>query len=101
MQPHTMCHIPYTIYHVCNQSLTGGVVPDKFKVAKVCPILKHDYKVIFSNYRPISILPTLSKLLETVVNEQVVDYINEENILWHSQFGLRKGFQTRRPQQIF
>ena len=47
-----------------NKSLSSGIVPDLWKIAKVTPLYKLDSKSDFSNYRPISVLPCLSKALE-------------------------------------
>ena len=47
-----------------NQVLYSGVFPDKLKIAKVIPIFKKDDPSLFENYRPISLLPTISKVLE-------------------------------------
>ena len=47
-----------------NQVLYSGVFPDKLKIAKVIPIFKKDDPSLFENYRPISLLPTISKVIE-------------------------------------
>ena len=49
---------------VINQVLSTGIFPDKLKIAKVIPIFKKDDPALFNNYRPISLLPTISKVLE-------------------------------------
>ena len=49
-------------------SLSTGVVPDEFKIAKVVPIYKKDNPELFGNYRPVSVLPCLSKILERIVS---------------------------------
>ena len=48
-----------------NKSMEIGTVPDACKIAKVVPIYKEKVKELFTNYRPISLLPSVSKLLET------------------------------------
>ena len=53
---------------IINQSLSTGIFPDSLKTAKVIPIHKKDEKTIMSNYRPISILPVLSKIIESVMH---------------------------------
>ncbi|KAI0226336.1 hypothetical protein LSAT2_023070, partial [Lamellibrachia satsuma] len=50
-----------------NQVLTTGQFPDKLKVAKVIPIFKKNYLTLFTNYRPISLLPIISKVLERIM----------------------------------
>jgi hypothetical protein len=56
-----------------NQVLYSGVFPDKLKIAKVIPIFKKDDPSLFENYRPISLLPTTSKVLE---NKLLYNYIH-------------------------
>ena len=50
-----------------NKSLTQGIVPDSLKIARVCPVFKSDDEAEFTNYSPISILPSFSKIFEKVV----------------------------------
>ena len=59
-----ICH-PLTI--IFNLSLSTGIVPDHLKIAKVIPIYKKADADIFSNYRPVSVLPCFSKILERLV----------------------------------
>lgn len=72
-----------------NTSIEKGIFPECLKIAKVIPIYKSGEKDIFSNYRPISVLCTFSKLLETVFYNRLVNYINSNNILTESQYGFR------------
>ena len=62
-------------------SLSTGVVPDKLKVAKVIPIYKKADVSVFLNYRPVSLLPCFSKILERLVFDRCVDYLNTHDIL--------------------
>ena len=55
------------LIHIFNCSLSTGIVPSKLKIAKVNPVFKSGDKHKFTNYRPVSILPSISKLLEKVV----------------------------------
>jgi hypothetical protein len=57
---------PITI--LINKSLESGIVPDACKIAKVTPIYKSKDKESFTNYRPISLLPSTSKILENVIH---------------------------------
>ena len=77
-----------------NISLETGFIPDTWKRAKIVPLFKSGDNQTFSNYRPISLLPTMSKILEKAVNHQVVNYLEENNILFENQFGFRKGRTT-------
>ena len=79
---------------IINQSLDTGVFPNKFKLAKVVPIFKKDDDTKFSNYRPISILPTISKVFERVIFEQLYNYLNSLNLFYHRQYGFRENHST-------
>ena len=60
----TIDEIAIPITHIINQSLASGLVPDKLKISKIIPIFKSGNNKHFNNYRPISILPPISKILE-------------------------------------
>ena len=79
---------------IINQSLTTGIFPDNLKIAKVLPIYKKDDETLFDNYRPISILPAISKLFERVVYNQLYEYFALNNLLYYSQHGFRKLHST-------
>ena len=83
---------PLTI--IINQSLTTGIFPSKLKIAKVIPIYKKGDENITDNYRPISLLPSISKIFEKVVYMQVYDYFNEYKLFYESQYGFRKAHST-------
>lgn len=79
---------------VFNLSISTGIVPDKLKVAKVVPIYKKEDVDKFSNYRPVSLLPCFSKILERLVFNRCVDYIDANEILNDRQFGFRPNHST-------
>ncbi len=64
------------------------------KIAKVIPIYKYKERNLLKNYRPISHLPALSKLLERVVHKRVLNFLTLTNKLQPNQFGLRKYHST-------
>lgn len=76
---------------IINQSLSTGICPDRLKIAKVVPIFKKDNPHITGNYRPISLLPVISKVFEKVVFDQLYKYLDKNNLLYKSQYGFRKG----------
>ncbi len=86
------CDILAPLYILINKSMETGVVPDCLKVAKVIPIHKAKDKALFSNYRPISILPIISKVLEKIVHKRVSNFINDR--LAKSQYGFRSKHST-------
>ena len=73
--------------HLINLSLISGTVPSEWKVAKLIPIHKSGRTTTANNYRPISILPILSKILERAVHSQLTEYLEENNLLSSRQFG--------------
>jgi hypothetical protein len=79
---------------IINQSLHNGVFPQKLKIAKVIPIFKKEDPHLLNNYRPISLLPAISKVFEKVVHKQLQSYFSENNLFYHHQYGFREGFST-------
>ena len=69
-----LSYILKPLTHIINCSLKTGTVPSKLKIAKVTPIFKKGSKQLFSNYRPISVLPVLSKIFEKVVHKQLTNF---------------------------
>ena len=79
---------------IINQSLNTGIFPESLKYAKVLPLFKKGDSHIVDNYRPISLLPAISKIFERVVFCQLYDYFDREKLLYISQYGFRKGHST-------
>ena len=77
-----------------NHVLETGIFPDDWKKAKVHPIFKSDERNIPSNYRPISILPAISKIIERVMHSQLLEYFQAGNLLTESQSGFRPNHST-------
>ena len=75
---------------IINKSLKSGIFLNQLKIAKVTPIYKKDNKKIITNYRPISVLPVISKVFETVIHEQLSDYFSFNNFFSEQQYGFRK-----------
>ena len=80
---------------IINTSIVTGVVPDKWKHAIVCPLLKQGDVEDPSNYRPISLLSVLSKILEKVVAKQLYEFLSVNNLFSECQHGFRKGLSTQ------
>ena len=83
-----------TLTGIFKQSLHTGIFPDKLKIAKVIPIYKKGSLNDISNYRPISLLPSLSKIFDKLIFIQLSTYLNEHKLLHDSQYGFRKGHST-------
>ena len=86
--------VSYPISIIVNKSLETGSVPTTMKLAKVVPIYKSNNKMHFTNYRPISLLPALSKILEKVVHYRLYKYCESNNILNNRPFGFRPKHST-------
>ena len=77
-----------------NQSLTTGIFPCKMKIAKVLPFIKKPNVFELGNFRPISLLSSLSKILEKCVFDQVCAYFEDNKLFYSSQYGYRKNHST-------
>ena len=75
-------------------SYRSGTVPSLWKLANIVPIFKKPPRSQPSSYRPVSLLPVLSKIMETIVNQQLVAFLDRHHILPDSQFGFRHGRGT-------
>ena len=77
-----------------NMSITQGNFPNELKIARVIPIYKGEDTQLIENYRPISVLPYFSKIFEKVMFTYVIEFLDENNILYEYQFGFRKNHST-------
>ena len=90
----TITSISNPLTHIFNLSITSGIVPVELKIARVVPLFRAGDKSFFVNYRPISILPSFSKILEKIVYSRLMNYLNKYKILSDNQFGFRKNHST-------
>ena len=90
------CEISKPLTIIINQSLETGIFPDALKVAKVKPLFKKGDNCCLNNYRPISLLPTISKIFERVMYRptQLYYYFNVNNLLSEQQHGFRSQHST-------
>lgn len=89
-----MTEILPVITHLVNLCFSSGIFPSLFKESLVTAIHKGGDKEDVSNYRPISVLPSISKILEKLINKRLLNYLKKFNILSKSQFGFRTGMST-------
>ena len=80
---------------IVNQMLSTGIFPDYLKTAKVIPLFKKGKKELFDNYRPISLLPSLSKIFEKVISNQIHMHFESNNLFYTGQYGFRKKHSTQ------
>ena len=82
------------LLYMFNRSLSEGVFPECLKRAKVFPLHKRGSKMNIDNYRSISILPVVSKLLEKIVYARLECFFLKINICYPKQFGFRSKYST-------
>ena len=79
---------------IINQSLFTGAFPEKLKMAKVIPLFKKDDRLLMDNYRPVSLLTSISKVFEKVAHNQLSNYFINNKLLFKSQYGFRAEHST-------
>ena len=77
-----------------NLSFISGVFSDKLKIAKTLPVFKKGSKLECSDYRPISLLSNLDKIIEKLMHKRLMEFLNEQKVLYCKQYGFRKSFST-------
>ena len=82
------------VLYIFNLSITSGACPDSLKIAKVIPIFKKEDSSLVSNYRPISLLPAISKILEKILHARLYDFVTQYNLIDPNQYGFRKFHST-------
>ncbi|CAF4853482.1 unnamed protein product [Pieris macdunnoughi] len=80
--------------YIVNLIFSTGVFPDQLKLADIVPIFKSGDRECVNNYRPISKLPTIAKVIEKLINKRLVHYLETKNLISSSQFGFRSGSST-------
>ena len=83
-----------SLTYIFNQAITLSTFPDQWKVARVTPLYKSGQRNIPGNYRPISVLPAISKIMERILYNQIYNYLTTFGLLSNSQFGFRKSHST-------
>ena len=76
---------------IFNVSMLEGKFPENMKLAEVVPLYKSKEKFFMNNYRPISLLITISKLLEKVIYKHTYSFLQTTRQLCDSQYGFRQG----------
>ena len=86
--------ISETLNNISNKSFALGIFPDHMKLAMITPIFKGGSKLDVSNYRPVSVLPTISKVLEKLMLTRLTEYLEKSKIIYEHQFGFQKNRST-------
>jgi hypothetical protein len=87
-------YIASPITYICNKVISTGTFPDRMKYSIVIPIFKKGNKSDPANYRPISMLASFAKVLETALYLRLTEHITINNLLTEHQYGFRKGHST-------
>ena len=69
--------------------LNTGIIPSQLKISKIIPLYKANDETLLSNYRPIALLPSVSKIFESVMLDQISNYFINNNLLSMQQYGFK------------
>ena len=95
-----LCHdLEHPLSILLNRSLSEGTFPSCMKLAEVVPLYKSKDHDLCTNYRPISLLITLSKVLEKVVYSHTYNYLNDSGQFYESQYGFRQKHSCEHAKQ--
>ena len=86
--------ISLPLSQLINDSIFKGSFPNICKIAQVIPIFKNDSRLLYTNYRPISLLSNLSKIFEKVIHSRLDFLVEQQNYLYPYQFGFRIDYST-------
>ena len=93
--------IAVPLAYLINLSIQTGMIPNEWKIARIIPLYKSGSKSSFDNYRPISILPVISKIIEKIIHKQFMDFLEENKLLYKNQFGFRSKMSTEQAAILF
>ena len=83
-----------SLTYIFNQAISLCTFPHEWKIARVIPLFKNGKRNLPGNYRPISVLPAISKIMERILYTQLYEYLSANNILSEHQFGFKKFHST-------
>jgi hypothetical protein len=92
---HIISEICRPLSHIFNLSTSTGIFPSMLKTSRTVPIFKAGSPLLCDNYRPISLLSTLSKLLEKIVCSQLVAHLEDNNLIYDHQYGFQHSKSTQ------
>eukprot|EP00732_Lithocolla_globosa_P003922 Lithocolla_globosa_v1_NODE_3356_length_1691_cov_159.229829.p2 type:complete len:195 gc:universal NODE_3356_length_1691_cov_159.229829:751-167(-) len=87
----TLAPILTTLY---NQAISENLYPDALKITKLIALFKKDNQILPKNYRPISLLPIIGKILDKIINDQIMAHCSTHNIISPSQYAFRPNSNT-------
>ena len=86
---------------IFNRCIECGMFPDSFKMAKVMPLFKSGSAKDIKNYRPISLLPNISKIFEKIIYTRLYNFFEHHNIFLNNQYGFIKGRGIEKAALLF
>ncbi len=86
--------IAVPLAHIWNLSITNGVFPDKFKIARIVPVYKAGDSTLCDDYWPIALVKSFSKILEKIVQINLVDHLEINKLLYEHQYGFLRNKST-------
>ena len=93
----TLDNIIQPVTHIINRSFDTGIVPNEMKMVNVIPVYKSSYPSLLKNYRPVSLLTAFCKLIETLMFNKFISFLNSNNTLFQHQYGFRSKHSTIHP----
>jgi len=94
---------PYVLsppMYIFNKILSTGLFPESLKFLEVRPLFKKEDITEFSNYRPISVLTSFTKIVEKIIYKSLYIYLNDNNILVNDQYGFTEKLSTETATYI-
>ena len=83
-----------TLAKIFNNCMYSGLFPDSLKIARVIPLFKSGDRNDITNYRPISLLPVISKIFEKLIHARLISFFEKHDVLYNKQFGFRRRHST-------
>ena len=90
----SILYISSPLAHICNLMLSSGTFPTRLKFAEIKPLYKKGGRMDITNYRPISLLPSFSKIFEKIIFRRLIQHFDYNEILPKEQFGFRSKSST-------
>jgi hypothetical protein len=87
-------YIMFLLTYICNAILNTGTFPDRLKYTIIKPIFKKGDDQDITDYRPISLLTSFSKVIEKLIYARILDHITTNSILVNEQYGFRTRYST-------
>ena len=84
-------HLPIPLSILFNKSLQSGVLPSEWRIAFVTPIHKKGSQHLAGNYRPVSLISTVVKVMESIIKTNVLEHLTSNDLLTSHQFGFLRG----------